>query len=1190
MNIRNALNLSTVAVVLAGGTSLMAQVTTGALSGQITDESGNPIAGARVTLESPALFQSRVYNTDAKGEYRALLLPVGNYTIKVSASGKLGKTASDVRVGVGTNLSMSFALKPQKADAAATVEVVTTTAAESKTDDKVSVNYSAEQLLQLPVAMTFNSALQLAPGVSGNGASAQIRGAGMTQIMYRVDGINVQDSSGGGANSGNNSQSGQLYQPLPDSIEDVQVVLSALNARNGLVQGGQMNMVTKSGSNTFEGSIRTYMGRNAWSADALHGSPNDISGQTSEDYSRKTDITLSGPILKDRLWFYVGTRFEPSSPNTNYLGYIAQGIRSSGNLGWDQIYGSNALTIGGGAPGSLTATYLPSVARGILAPMATYGIDPGVDQTVYTGPGNGYSVNNGSLYDVGQYLQTSNKHNHFEGKLTGMVTDAHVLSLTILYDKFSQGNGAGEHSNDPWMVYDKSWVGKMDTKTQAWTLNWNGTLASNWTVEARVYAAKVEAGDAANANPGVSVMGYFASTDPSIMLHQVTNGLGHDWIHYEDGFRYGTVENHFSSYNQPQKTGNNAWTFNVKTFQELGGQHEIDMGAEKVTTIYNFGRTKTGDRAVFQGGWYTAATKTGNWDQDYLYPVFHRGSATNSQEIIDRTLATDPAALALWEAGAGSQLATGQDKFVHWSDAMRGPSAHMEQYWSKPSDSNNSTTSFWVNDIWTINSRWNVLLGGRFNKLILQNQGGDQLDSSNMFEPRAQIKFNPDGKNKEVYSFSVAKLASAYSDAMANNFRGNEWEIRTVHRWTGAGLEGGQPSMGAGDTNISGAHNGYTYTGGTDYHGVRFVNYSALVDTANYGPSTDIFDNSQNMLAKDFKAPYTIEYNLGYQRNYDTGWFKLSLVNRTYKDAWVNAYRDYGQQFLVLMHSPKPGDDFQKYKGTVLWANSVNDQKYDGIEISFQKSFTPRLSLGGSYTLAQMTGVNDNDYYNWKSLRETLLTPEQRSTAVGEGYLLKTNSGSIWLTYVHPVGKGNVSFSAIAQSFLNNATGSVVAASDYKATSGWNSAALPSKINGIDVQPVETRGGGAAGGNGNLYYNTYFGKMGDYKAGVDYYQVNAKIQADIPIGLGKTRLIGNITLNNLFNHAILTNPWGMMVDANGNARDGARGIQDSGVAGRYTGMYKANHTYGMGSNGNYSDWSNGAGQRNVGEFSIGLKF
>jgi len=157
--------------------ALPAQVTTGSLCGQVTDEAGNPIVGAHVLLESPALFQPRTYTTDAKGEYRALLLPVGNYTVKVSASGMLSKVASDVRVGVGTNLSIPFVLRFQKANESATVEVISNMAQESKSDDKVSVNYSASDLFRLPVGVTSNGACWITPGITGYGTAPRIQGS-----------------------------------------------------------------------------------------------------------------------------------------------------------------------------------------------------------------------------------------------------------------------------------------------------------------------------------------------------------------------------------------------------------------------------------------------------------------------------------------------------------------------------------------------------------------------------------------------------------------------------------------------------------------------------------------------------------------------------------------------------------------------------------------------------------------------------------------------------------------------------------------------------------------------------------------------------------------------------------------------------------------------------------------------------
>lgn len=99
-------------MILAGtGASLAAQVTTGSFVCVIRDEQGNPLPEVRVTFKSAALFQPRVYSSDARGEVRALLLPVGNYEVEIYKPGYRLALIKDMRVGLGTNLSQNVTLK-----------------------------------------------------------------------------------------------------------------------------------------------------------------------------------------------------------------------------------------------------------------------------------------------------------------------------------------------------------------------------------------------------------------------------------------------------------------------------------------------------------------------------------------------------------------------------------------------------------------------------------------------------------------------------------------------------------------------------------------------------------------------------------------------------------------------------------------------------------------------------------------------------------------------------------------------------------------------------------------------------------------------------------------------------------------------------------------------------------------------
>lgn len=1140
MNLRTMLRLSSLAAMLAGGAVLTAQTTTGALQGQVTDDAGRPVKGARVSLESPALFQARVFITDDRGEYRALLLPVGNYTVRVSAPGHLGQTAKDVRVGVGTSLSLPFRLKAAQV-ASATVEVVSNYTTEAKNSDKISTNYSSEDLLKMPVSMQgFDAITNIAPGVAGYGTAARVRGSDTNQILYSIDGINVKDDTGAATS---------LYSPLPDSIEDVQVVTSGLNARNGMVSGGQVNMVTKSGSNTWEGSIRANMSRASLAADYPLTNASNNTNLLREDLTHTTDVTLRGPIIKDRLWFTLGARFTPSQATTGLLGYTVQGIKSGQpNIPWSTV-------------------------KTLLRPLGTYGLNPHVDSVIDAGPGGDYGTD---TEQAGTQLSSSIRYQHLEGKLTGMISENHSLSVTFLEDKTTQGGVQGQRNTDPWEGNILRGVGDMVTETRAYTLAWNGILAPNWTIEARTTYAGNTIDDVKNPNPSVSVSGYLASPDPSMLLRGESGP--HSWLGSPDSYDFGPLLTNMSTYDiSPLKKGNRTWSINVKTLQDYHGAHDIDLGAERVGTLYNFGRSKYGNRGVFTGGWYRDAA-TGQ----YLYPVFHRGEPGSSpSEILQVGPGENPTASG-WSAWGNMPNGLGtQAPFIHW-EAIRGPSAHMEKFYDNPGDSKNSTTAFYANDTWTINSFLNLMAGARYNKLVMQDQGGNSLDDMTIFEPRMMLKFNPDGKNGEIWSFSAAKLASAYSDAVANNFRGNAWEVRTVHLWNGANLDGTQPGFDTvaanGDAPV-GNLNGYNYTGQNMY-GVRFVDYAALTDPKNYGPAYDMLDARQTYLAKGLRAPYAYEFTLGYQKNYESGHFKFNAIRRVYKDNIVGPIHDYGMAGMVHMVSPDPNDPLRIWKQATIWRNSEFNRVFTGLEISWQKQLSTRWSMLGSYTLDQSTGTNDLDYYNYKTLREKLLTPSQQAQAVGHGLLSRDQIAHVFVTYAHPVGQGNVSFSLKADTWL----GGVIQAqgwTDYRTLPGFASLQLPSTLGGDRVIDVDQRTS-----NWQTFFPTYRGDMGAFRSGVDYYQIGAKIQWDIPLGMGGVRLIGYVSIDNLFNHMIMTNVYGYFTGDSPSASNNV-------APGSAMALFNGNRFYGQtpGDPGaKYGDYNQGYGGRKVGDFSIGVKF
>jgi hypothetical protein len=568
---------STAAMLVAGGSALVAQQLTGTLSGRVTDTSGMPLAEVTIRLESPALFQPRVVKTNDKGEWRAPLLAVGDYTLHLSKSGYLGKTASNMRVGVSTSPRLDLQLKVIEI-AAKVVEVVESAALISKAETQTSVNYSGEQLAKLPFntsnSSVFEVVQEMAPG-STNGYHG-VRGSGAQGTALLVDGIDVKDSATNSA----------LYQPMQDNIEDTQMVLSSVNARHGRVLGGQVKVVTKTGGNDFAGSIRANYSRTSWTANRFRAVAEDVANAGPDLSERSFDVTTSGPIWKDHIWFSLGTRLRPVS----------------GSL--DTLYGP-------WAPGPyLPLSPQPNYVPGYPFPQfeENYGL---VAQKLYEGPGNGYQVT--PLMDAEGVVQGTTKNKKYEGKITATLGTNHVLTMSHLYDRNTYTGYADQTAS--FSRYNKEFYGPCTNTNKATTLNWRGILAPNLLVEANVFYASV------------SKMLYPGPTDKPVSVY-----AGFDCSGWGVYLPYGgpiPIMREKSS-TSPEKHSTASQSINFQTYQDWLGSHEIDFGFENIRLGFNSGAASglAADR-VLVGGWYRKGT-TGD---DFLFPTLKfMGEMYNAQD------------------------------------------------------------------------------------------------------------------------------------------------------------------------------------------------------------------------------------------------------------------------------------------------------------------------------------------------------------------------------------------------------------------------------------------------------------------------------------------------------------------------------------------------------------------------------
>jgi len=316
------------ALIALGGAALYSQGTqTANITGSVVDSAGAPIAGVVVRLTSPALQGVRTYTTDAAGKFIARLLPPGTYTIQYTKDGLETRKVTEA-LGIDQTFSPKVTLTKV---GGAVVEVIAAAPAVDKTDVKTASNYRADAVDLLPNARSMEGVALLTPGVTaGVGGRVQIRGAMTSGNLYLLDGQNIAD----------NAYNNRGLAVIDDSIEETQIITGAMSAEYGDVDGGVINSITRSGSNQFAGQLRWELDNPSWNATTPFQDRPAIANILGE---RKT-FSLSGPILKDKLWF-AGSYYTTKSNTTGVIGFDLAANASNFALG------------GGNGPGGFGAGY-----------------------------------------------------------------------------------------------------------------------------------------------------------------------------------------------------------------------------------------------------------------------------------------------------------------------------------------------------------------------------------------------------------------------------------------------------------------------------------------------------------------------------------------------------------------------------------------------------------------------------------------------------------------------------------------------------------------------------------------------------------------------------------------------------------------------------------------------------------------
>jgi hypothetical protein len=311
--------ISMMFILFAAATFSFGQETVGSLDITTKDSSGALVPGVAVTItsaEGTAGFR-RTVTTSSDGNVRVPQVPPGNYTITAAATSGFAESSARVAVELGkaSQVNLEMGVK------AATVDVtVTGTDAPplDSTSSEISTSVSSEKIDSLPKGNGFTSILKIIPGVrqeanAGNLGGISIDGATNAENSFVIDGQEVTNYRNAGINNNNNVPFGM--------IQEVQVKSSGFNAEFGGATGGVINVVTKGGNNTFRGDFgmqfepSTLQGGNrpglSRFTDGISINSTDYVQNIEYITSPKSDyvrtlpsLNLSGPIVKDRVWFF----------------------------------------------------------------------------------------------------------------------------------------------------------------------------------------------------------------------------------------------------------------------------------------------------------------------------------------------------------------------------------------------------------------------------------------------------------------------------------------------------------------------------------------------------------------------------------------------------------------------------------------------------------------------------------------------------------------------------------------------------------------------------------------------------------------------------------------------------------------------------------------------------------------------
>jgi hypothetical protein len=293
------------ALGLALCSGLVSAQTTAAIRGRVLDAAGNGLSGARVTAEHLGTGATRSTTSGSGGRFVLPSLAVGGYEIRVAAEGYRLLVRSGVELAVRETVSLE--LRMAKGEFSEAVTVTATPTPVNTQAGELGFLVSAQAVEDLPLnGRNYTDLALLQPNVQAflqrDGGSVVAHGPGISvngqdprSNVYLLDGTLLNDFTNGPAGSAAGTALGT------ETIREFRVETNAYGAEYGRNYGGQISLITKSGTNELRGSVSGFHRNDRWDA------RNYFDSAEKPDFERyQLGATLGGPIARDRLFFFLG--------------------------------------------------------------------------------------------------------------------------------------------------------------------------------------------------------------------------------------------------------------------------------------------------------------------------------------------------------------------------------------------------------------------------------------------------------------------------------------------------------------------------------------------------------------------------------------------------------------------------------------------------------------------------------------------------------------------------------------------------------------------------------------------------------------------------------------------------------------------------------------------------------------------